>query len=81
MRPLERPIKQMHMQQVMSHRFVRLLVLVIGIGICVLTIRAAAGFGISRILIRYSQVTGHLGVAQKAAEMAPDDAQAHRTVA
>ncbi len=69
------------MQQVMSHRLVRLLVLVIGIGICVLTIRAAAGFGISRILIRYSQVTGHLGVAQKAAEMAPDDAQAHRTVA
>jgi Tfp pilus assembly protein PilF len=69
----------MNMHQVMSHRFVRFLVLVIGIGICVWTIRAAAGFGISRLLVRYSLVTGNLAVAQKAAELAPNDAQAHRT--
>jgi tetratricopeptide (TPR) repeat protein len=71
----------MNIHQITSHRFVRFLMLVVGVLLCVWTIRAAAGFGISRILIRYSQVTGNLGVAQKAIELEPNDAQAHRTSA
>jgi tetratricopeptide (TPR) repeat protein len=72
---------QTTVNRIIKHPILRLLLLVIGIGTCVWTIRAAAGFGISRILVRYSQVTGNLVVAQKAANLAPDDAQAHRTTA
>jgi hypothetical protein len=57
---------------------VRLLLLVIAIGLCVWVVNSAAHLGMSRIFVKYSIATGNQMVADKAIEMSPQDADAHR---
>lgn len=60
-----------------SNRFVRLLLAAIGIVLCLLTIRAAGAFGISRLLVRFVLARPNLAVAEKAIQLTPSDAQTH----
>jgi len=55
-----------------------LLLLLIAIGLCAWVISSAAHLGLSRIFVKYSMATGNLMVADKAIEMTPKDADAHR---
>jgi hypothetical protein len=49
----------------------------IGVGLSLWTIRAAGAFGVSRLLVKYAVATRDLGVAQRATQLTPEDAQAH----
>lgn len=49
----------------------------IGIVLCLLTIRAAGAFGVSRLLVRFALARPNLTVAEKAIQMTPADAQTH----
>jgi Tfp pilus assembly protein PilF len=49
----------------------------IGIVLCLLTIRAAGAFGISRLLVRFALAKPNLAVAEKATQLTPADAQTH----
>ncbi len=60
-----------------SNRFIRLLLVAIGVGLCLWTIRASGAFGLSRLIVKYALATSNLAVAQKAIQLAPGDAQAH----
>lgn len=60
-----------------SNRFFRLLLAAIGIVFCLLTIRAAGSFAVSRLLVRFALARPNLAVAEKAIQMTPVDAQTH----
>lgn len=49
----------------------------IGVGACLWTIRAAGTFAVSRLLVKFAFATRSLDVAQKANQLTPNDAQAH----
>ena len=49
----------------------------IGVGLCLWTIRAAGTFAVSRLLVKFALVTRTLEIAQKATQLTPKDAQAH----
>jgi hypothetical protein len=49
----------------------------IGIVLCLLTIRAAGAFGVSRLLVRFALAKPNLAVAEKAIQISPADAQTH----
>ena len=49
----------------------------IGVGVCLWTIRAAGTFAVSRLLVKFALATRSLEVAQKANQLSPTDAQAH----
>jgi hypothetical protein len=57
---------------------IRLLLLLIAIGLCAWVVNSAAHLGLSRIFVKYSTATGNLMVADKAIELSPRDADAHR---
>ncbi|MBA2704381.1 MAG: tetratricopeptide repeat protein [Blastocatellia bacterium] len=57
---------------------VRLLLLLIAIGLFAWIVVSTARLGLSRIFVKYSLGTGNLMVADKAIEMSPKDAEAHR---
>lgn len=61
----------------LSHRFVRLLLVAVGIGVCLWTIRETATLGFSRMLVRNSLSTGDLATANDAIRLTPNDATAH----
>ena len=65
----------------LASRSVRLLLLLIGIGFCVWTIRESASFGLSRLIARYALASRNPQVARITTELAPKDAQAHHTAA
>jgi hypothetical protein len=54
---------------------------VIGIVICLLTIRAAGAFAVSRLLVRFALAKPNLAVAERAIQMTPADAQTHLAAA
>lgn len=56
----------------------RLLLLLIAIGCCAWAVNSAGRLGLSRIFVKYSMLSGNLTVADKAVEMSPKDADAHR---
>jgi hypothetical protein len=62
----------------LSHRSVRLLLVAIGIGICLWTIRSTAAFGLSQLVSRYALAIRDLDAARTAIQLAPNDAQAYR---
>jgi len=49
----------------------------IGIVLCLLTIRAAGAFGISRLLVRFALARPNLAVAEKAVQLTPSEPQTH----
>lgn len=53
------------------------MVVAMGVGVCLWTIRAAGTFGVSRLLVKFAFATRDLAVAQKATQLTPEDAQAH----
>lgn len=57
--------------------YLRLLLVAVAIGGCLLAIRAAAAFGVSRVLGTYSLMSGNLAAAGEAVHLAPRDAEAH----
>ena len=67
------------MSNISSKPAVRLLLMVVGIAICVWTIRAATLFGMSHMFVKYAQATGNLEASQRATEMTPLDADSYRT--
>jgi len=60
-----------------SHRYLRLLLVAIAIGVCVFAIRSAATFGLSRLLATYSLTANNLPLANQAVALTPNDAEAH----
>jgi hypothetical protein len=60
-----------------STRVFRLLLAAIGIALCLLTIRAAGAFGVSRLLVRFALAQPNLAVADQATQLSPADAQTH----
>jgi carbohydrate binding protein with CBM4/9 domain/tetratricopeptide repeat protein len=60
-----------------SNRYLRLLLVMFLVGVCLWTIQAAGAFGVSRLLVRFSMATPNLAVAEKAIQLTPSDAQAH----
>ena len=56
----------------------RLLLVVIAVGLCLWTIKAAAAHGASRFLIKSALSLQNLAAAQTATKLTPGDAQAHR---
>jgi Tfp pilus assembly protein PilF len=63
---------------ILNRPTVRLLLLLVAIGSCAWAVNSAARLGLSRIFVKYSMATGNLMVADKAVEMSPKDADAHR---
>ena len=63
---------------IISNRYVRLLLLIVAVGICVWTIKTTATFAVSRLLVKYSIVMRNNLVAEKATQLTPNDPQAHR---
>ena len=61
----------------LSHRYLRWLLVAIAIGACLVSIRSAAAFGVSRLLATYSLTARHLGAARRAVQLTPKDAEAH----
>lgn len=64
-----------------SNRYLRLLLVVVAVGTCVWTIRAAANFGMSRLFVRYALVTRSQEAARMATQLTPNDAHAQITAA
>jgi hypothetical protein len=62
----------------LTQRPIRFLLLLITIGLCAWVIISTARLGLSRIFTKYSLVTGNQTVADRAIEMSPNDADAHR---
>jgi tetratricopeptide (TPR) repeat protein len=62
---------------ILSHRYLRLLLVAIAIAVCLFVIRTAATFGFSRLLATYSLSARNLTAAKKAVELTPQDAEAH----
>jgi tetratricopeptide (TPR) repeat protein len=50
---------------------------VLAIASCLLAVRSAVAFGVSRLLVTYSLTVGNLGAAQNATQLAPGDAEPH----
>ena len=65
------------LSNLLSHRYLRLLLVATAIGACLFAIRSAAAFGVSRLLATYSLTARHPGAAKKAVELTPKDAEAH----
>lgn len=63
----------------LSNQYIRLLLVVIAVGLCVWSIKSAASFGASRLLTRSALALRNLAAAQTAVSLTPTDAQAHRT--
>ncbi len=61
----------------LSHRYLRLLLVVTAIVVCLFVIRSAATFGFSRLLATYALTANNLSAAKKAVELTPNDAEAH----
>jgi tetratricopeptide (TPR) repeat protein len=61
-----------------SNRYLRLPLVIIGIALCIWTIKTAASFGASRFLVRTSLVLQNLTAAQTAVRLTPSDPQAYR---
>jgi len=59
------------------YRYLRLLLVAVGIRSCLFAIRAAATYGFSHILIRYAFTAGDLSAAKKAIQLTPREADAH----
>ncbi len=64
-----------------SNRYLRLLLVVVAVAICLWAIRAAATFGIARLFVRYALVTRSQDAARTATQLTPNDAQAQITAA
>jgi Tfp pilus assembly protein PilF len=60
-----------------SHRYLRLLFVVVAIGSCLFVIQATARYGFSQLLMTYALTAGNLTAAQKAIQLTPKDAEAH----
>jgi tetratricopeptide (TPR) repeat protein len=65
-------------RKLLYNQYVRLLLVVIAVGLCVWTIKSAASHGASRFLTKSALTLQNLAVAQTATQLAPTDAQAHR---
>lgn len=65
------------LSDLLSSRFVRLLMVTVATGICLWTIWSAANFGFARLLGKYALVVGNLAAAEKAVRLTPSDANAH----
>lgn len=72
-----RSILQTPLSNFFSHPYLRLLLVAAAIGACLFAIRAAAAFGVSRLLATYSLTARNVGAAKKAVELTPKDAEAH----
>jgi tetratricopeptide (TPR) repeat protein len=59
-------------------KFVLLCGSILGIGLCVFLIQAAARFGLSRMLSRYALVANSIPAADQAVQFSPSDPEAHR---
>ncbi len=57
----------------------RVALTILGIALCLFLIQASARFGFSRMLARYAVVTGSLQAADQAVQLAPFDADVHRS--
>jgi tetratricopeptide (TPR) repeat protein len=60
-----------------ANRYLRLLLVVLAIASCLLAIRSAVAFGVSRLLVTYSLTVGNAAAAQKASQLSPNDAEPH----
>ena len=60
-----------------SHRYLRLLFVVVAVGSCLFVIQAAARYGFSQVLMTYALTAGNLAAAKKAIQLTPKDAEAH----
>lgn len=70
-------IRQTRISNLLSNRYLRLLLVTVLVGFCLWTIKAAGAFGLSRLLVRFTLATPHLTVAQEAIKLTPADAEAH----
>lgn len=57
---------------------IRLLVLLIGFGLCAWAINSTARLGLSRMFTKYALLTGNAMAANMASELSPKDADSHR---
>lgn len=67
-------------KQFMAHRYVRLGLMLVAVAFCLFSIKSAATYGLSQFLGTYSMVNGSTGAASAAstaAQISPDDAEAH----
>ena len=67
------------LEQVLSQRYVRLLLVIAAVVGCVWIIKVSASYGVSRLLTRSALSLQNLAVAQAATHMTPSDPHAHRT--
>ena len=65
------------LSSLLSHRYLRWLLVATAIGACLFAIRSAAAFGVSRLLATYSVTARNFAAAKKAVELTPRDAEAH----
>jgi hypothetical protein len=61
----------------LAHRYLRWSLVAVAIVVCLLIIRSAAAFGLSRLLTTYSLTARNPGAAKSAVDIAPRDAEAH----
>jgi len=60
-----------------ANRYLRLLLVALAIASCLLALRSAVAFGVSRLLVTYSLTVGNVAAAQKASQLTPKDAEPH----
>lgn len=58
-------------------RYLRLPLVVLAVGGCLLVIRSAATYGVSHVLVSYALTSGNIAAARKATELTPLDAETH----
>lgn len=68
---------QTRLSNLLSNRYLRLLLVTVLVGVCLWTIKVVGAFGVSRLLVRFSLATPNLAVAEQAIQLTPSDAQAH----
>jgi tetratricopeptide (TPR) repeat protein len=70
-------ILQNSRSNLLSYRYVQLLLVATAIGACLFAVRSAVTFGFSRLLATYSLSARNLTAARKAVVLTPKDAEAH----